>query len=99
MNIKWTTKKPIFGLSHFVLVNEFKDNEETFFVLVSVLDADINLTIPKKKFEESKLWDKGWSNKKTTKADIRNYLNFKDGEKKQDQTKIFLNNLSPFNIS
>ena len=99
MNTKWTTKKPIFGLSHFVLVKEFKVNEETFFVLVSVLDADINLTISKKKFEESKLWDKGWSNKKTTKTDIRNYLNFKDGEKKQDQRKIFLNNLSPFNIS
>ena len=39
----WTSKKPINGLRHFVLVNETKEDENVIFLMVSVLDSEINL--------------------------------------------------------
>jgi len=38
----WTSKKTIKGLRHFVLVNETKEKENIIFLMVSVLDSEIN---------------------------------------------------------
>ena len=39
----WTSNKPIKGLRHFVLVNETKEKGNIIFLMVSVLDSEINL--------------------------------------------------------
>ena len=39
----WTSIKPINGLRHFVLVNETKEKGNIIFLMVSVLDSEINL--------------------------------------------------------
>ena len=39
----WTSNKPIKGLRHFVLVNEAKEKGNIIFLMVSVLDSEINL--------------------------------------------------------
>ena len=39
----WTSIKPINGLRHFVLVNETKEKGNISFLMVSVLDSEINL--------------------------------------------------------
>ena len=39
----WTSKNPIKGLSHFVLVNEIKKRDKVIVSLVSVIDVEINL--------------------------------------------------------
>ena len=41
----WTSNKPIKGLRHFVLVNETKEQGNIHFLMVSVLDSEINLII------------------------------------------------------
>ena len=41
----WTSIKPINGLRHFVLVNETKEKGNIIFLMVSVLDSEINLKI------------------------------------------------------
>ena len=38
----WTSNKTINGLRHFVLVNETKENGNMSFLMVSVLDSEIN---------------------------------------------------------
>jgi len=39
----WTSNKTINGLRHFVLVNGTKEKGNTIFLMVSVLDSEINL--------------------------------------------------------
>ena len=39
----WTSIKPIYGLRHFVLVNETNEKGNISFLMVSVLDSEINL--------------------------------------------------------
>ena len=39
----WTSNKPINGLRHFVLVNVTKEKGNIIFLMVSVLDSEINL--------------------------------------------------------
>ena len=39
----WTSKKNILGLRHFVLVNKDKEKGQECFLMVSVLDSEINL--------------------------------------------------------
>ena len=41
----WTSYKPIKGLRHFVLVNKTKEKGNITFLMVSVLDSEINLKI------------------------------------------------------
>ena len=43
MDCYWTSKKPIKGLRHFVLIDKFHSGDEITFLLVSVIDVDINL--------------------------------------------------------
>ena len=58
----WTSNKTINGLRHFVLVNETKEKENFSFLMVSVLDSEINLTTTYEELINSGNWQKGWIN-------------------------------------
>tara|TARA_Y100001970_G_scaffold294341_1_gene451033 strand:- start:904 stop:1203 length:300 start_codon:yes stop_codon:yes gene_type:complete len=99
VNIYWTHKKNFCGLKHFVLVSELYVGEKCFVLLVSVLDAKVNLTIPKEELEKSENWIIGWYNfnkSESITADYDYWLNKKDVKSNND---IFLDEGSPFNIT
>jgi len=58
----WTSNKPINGLRHFVLVNETKEKGNISFLMVSVLDSEINLKTTYEELINSGNWHKGWTN-------------------------------------
>ena len=58
----WTSKKPVIGLRHFVLVNRTKEKGQIFFLMVSVVDSEINLKITYKELLNNGDWEKGWLN-------------------------------------
>ena len=58
----WTSNKNIHGLRHFVLVNKTKEKGNITFLMVSVLDSEINLKITHEELLKSRNWDKGWIN-------------------------------------
>jgi len=58
----WTSNKPINGLRHFVLVNETKEKGNISFLMVSVLDSEINLKTTYEELINSGNWQKGWIN-------------------------------------
>ena len=95
----WTSKIPINGLRHFVLLNETKENGNIFCVMVSVLDSEINL---KTNFEElinSGNWHKGWINLSKQQSITEEYVNYKSINKGKGIDEIFINEDSLFNIS
>ena len=95
----WTSKKPINGLRHFVLVNKTKERGKDFFLMVSVVDCDINLKITYKDLLNIGKWEKGWLNIPKTKSITEDYVLFKSLNKKKGINKIFLADDSLFNIS
>ena len=99
MEYFWTSKKTIFGLRHFVLVNKTKENGQIFSLMVSVVDSEINLKITYKELLNSCNWDKGWLNIPKTESITEEYVRFKSLNKKRETSKIFLNDDSLFNIS
>ena len=96
----WTSKKPIKGLSHFVLVDKFHSGDEITFLLVSVLDVDINLEVSEEELLNKEIWKEGWLNlaKKNSISNeyLKNKLKLKALVK---NNKIFLSKFSPFYIS
>ena len=56
----WTSNKPINGLKHFVLVNAIKEKGNISFLMVSVLDSEINLKTTYEELINSGNWQKGW---------------------------------------
>ena len=95
----WTSKKPIIGLRHFVSVNKTKEKGQIFFLMVSVIDCDINLKINYKELLNSGNWKKGWLNIPKSESITEDYARFKYLSKKEGINKIFLKNDSLFNIS
>ncbi|MCR8539950.1 MAG: TIGR02450 family Trp-rich protein [Prochlorococcus marinus CUG1439] len=95
----WTSKKPIIGLRHFVLVNKTKEEGENFFLMVSVVDCEINLKITHKELLNSGNWEKGLLNLPKTESITEDYVRFKSLNKKKGINKVFLNDDSLFNIS
>ena len=95
----WTSKKPINGLRHFVLVNKTKEKGKNFFLMVSVLDCEINLKITYKDLLNSGNWERGWLNLNKTDSITEDYVRFKFLNKKKGINKIFLTDDSLFNIS
>ena len=95
----WTSKKPIIGLRHFVLVNKTKENGQKLFLMVSVVDCEINLKITYKELLNSGNWEKGWLNLPKTESITQDYVRFKALKKKKAINKIFLTDDSLFNIS
>jgi tryptophan-rich hypothetical protein len=95
----WTSNKPINGLRHFVLVNETKEKGNMIFLMVSVLDAEINLKITYEELINSGNWNNGWINLPAIESITEEFFNYKSSNKLERQDEIFINEDSQFNIS
>ncbi len=95
----WTSNKPIKGLRHFVLVNEAKEKGNIIFLMVSVLDSEINLKTTYEELINSGNWYKGWIKLPKHKSITKEYIYFKSTNKVEDMNEIFVNEDSVFNIS
>ena len=95
----WTSNKPINGLRHFVLVNETKNKGNIIFLMVSVLDSEINLRATYEELTNSGNWYKGWINLPKLQSITENYVNYKSINKGEGIDEIFINEDSLFNIS
>ena len=99
MNLYWTSVLPINGLRHFVSVNELLDDGEWKFLLVSVLDIEVNLIVTKNELENSSLWNLGWLELNKSESITEDYIAFKDSKKFAKPTKLLLNDSSKFKLS
>ena len=95
----WTSNKTINGLRHFVLVNETREQGKITFLMVSVLDSEINLTTTYEELINSGNWHKGWINLSKHQSITEDYLNYKSINKGVVIDEIFINEDSLFNIS
>ena len=95
----WTSKKPIKGLRHFVLVNEAKEKDNIIILMVSVLDSEINIKTTYEELINSGNWYKGWINLPKLQSITEEYVNYKSNNKLGDINEIFINEDSAFNIS
>ena len=95
----WTSNKPIKGLRHFVLVNEIKEKGNIIFLMVSVLDSEINLKTTYEELINSGNWYKGWINLPKLQSITEEYVKYKSINKGESVHEIFINEDSLFNIS
>ena len=95
----WTSSKPINGLRHFVLVNGIKEKGNMNFLMVSVIDSEINLKISYEDLNNSGNWYKGWINLPKHESITEEYDEYKSTNKLKGVDKIFVNEDSLFNIS
>ena len=95
----WTSIKPINGLRHFVLLNETKEKGKIIFLLVSVLDSEINLKITQDELINSGNWHQGWINLAKVESITQEYFNYKSCNKSEGIDGVFVNEDSSFNIS
>ena len=95
----WTSIKPINGLRHFVLVNETKEQGNIIFLMVSVLDTEINLKTTYEELINSGNWHKGWINLSKFQSISEEYVEYKSLKKGVSIDEIFINKDSLFNIS
>ena len=95
----WTSKKNINGLRHFVLVNETREKGNIIFLMVSVLDSEINLKTTYQELINSGNWCKGWINLPKLQSITEEYVKYKSINKKENIDEIFINEDSLFNIS
>ena len=95
----WTSTKTINGLRHFVLVNETKEKGNIFFLMVSVVDSEINIEITYEELINSGNWHKGWINLPKLQSITEEYVNYKSMNKFEVIDEILINEDSLFNIS
>jgi len=96
----WTSKKPINGLRHFVLVNNIKEKDQIKNIMVSVVDIEISLEISNEELIFSDEWTEGWLNLPKHESITKDYLKYKlYSDSKEGINKIFVKNDSVFNIS
>jgi len=95
----WTSKKSIKGLRHFVLLNKTNKKGNMIFLMVSVLDSEINLEITSEELISSGNWQKGWVNLPKLESISKEYVNYKSSNKVEGIDEIFINDDSLFNIS
>jgi len=95
----WTSNKNINGLRHFVLVNKIKEKGNISFLMVSVLDSEINLKTTYEELINSGNWQKGWINLSKHQSITEEYLKYKSNNKGEGIDEIFINEDSLFNIS
>ncbi len=98
MEYRWTSNKPINGLRHFVLLNETKEKGNMIFLMVSVIDSDINLKITREELN-SENWQMGWINLSKPESITEEYIIYKFSNKVDDIVEILINEDSSFNIS
>jgi len=77
----WTSNKTINGLRHFVLVNETKEKGNIIFLMVSVLDSEINLKTTYEELINSRNWHKGWNNLPNLQSITEEYVDYKSLKK------------------
>ena len=95
----WTSNKTINGLRHFVLVNESKEKGNISFLMVSVLDSEINFKTTYEDLINSGNWHEGWINLSKHQSITEEYLNYKSINKGEGIDQILINEDSLFNIS
>ena len=95
----WTSIKPINGLRHFVLVNENKEKGNITFLMVSVVDSEINLETTYEELINSGNWHKGWINLPKLQSITKEYVDYKSLKNGESIDEIFINEDSLFNIS
>ena len=95
----WTSNKPINGLRHFVLVNETKEKGNIIFLMVSVLDSEINLRVTYEELINSGDWQEGWIILPKLQSITEEYFDYKSRKKEEGIDEIFINEDSLFNIS
>ena len=95
----WTSINPINGLRHFVLVNETKEKGNITFLMVSVVDSEINIEITYEELINSGNWHKGWINLPKLQSITEEYVDYKFLKKGESIGEIFINEDSLFNIS
>ena len=95
----WTSNKTINGLRHFVLVNKTKEKGNITFLMVSVLDSEINLKITYEELINSGNWCEGWINLPQSQSITEGYFDYKSSKKEEGIDEIFINEDSLFNIS
>ena len=95
----WTSNKNINGLRHFVLVKETKEKGNISFLMVSVLDSEINLKTTYEDLINSVNWHEGWINLPKIQSITEEYVKYKSMNKGEDIEEIFINEDSFFNIS
>ena len=95
----WTSIKPINGLRHFVLVNETKEKGNIIFLMVSVLDSEINLRATYEELKKSGNWYEGWINLPKLQSITTEYIDYKSSKKEESIDEIFINEDSLFNIT
>ena len=95
----WTSNKTINGLRHFVLVNETKEKGNITFLMVSVVDSEINVTTTYEELINSGNWHKGWINLSKHQSITEEYRNYKSINEGEGTDEIFINADSFFNIS
>ena len=94
----WTSNKTINGLRHFVLVNETKEKGNITFLMVSVLDSEINLKTTYEELINSGNWRKGWIQLPKLQSITEEYVKYKSINKGDDNDEIFINEDSLFYI-
>ena len=95
----WTSNNPINGLRHFVLVNETQEKGNIIFLMVSVIDSEINLKTTYEELINSGNWYKGWVNLPKLQSITGEYVTYKSINKGEGIDEIFINEDSAFNIS
>ena len=95
----WTSNKSINGLRHFVLVNETKTRGNITFLMVSVVDSEINIETTYEELINSGNWHKGWINLPKLQSITEEYVDYKSLTKGESIDEIFINENSLFNIS
>ena len=95
----WTSNKTINGLRHFVLVNETKEKGNITFLMVSVVDSEINIETTYEELLNSGNWHKGWIDLPKLQSITEEYVNHKSKNKAEGLDEIFINENSVFNIS
>ena len=100
MEIYWTSNKPINGLRHFVLLNKINEQDQIYFLMVSVIDVEVSLNISKEELLNSGNWNEGWLNLPKSESITKDYFDYKSmNNLKEGINKIFIYNDSLFNIS
>ena len=95
----WTSIKPINGLRHFVLVNETKEKGNIIFLMVSVLDSEINLRVTYEELINSGDWQEGWIILPKLQSITEEYFEYKSRKREEGIDEIFINENSLFYIS
>ena len=95
----WTSNKPIKGLRHFALVNETREQGNIIFLMVSVIDSEINFKTTYVELTNSGNWYKGWINLPKLQCITKEYCNYKSSNKIEGIDGILVNEDSLFNIS